>query len=231
VSADRSGGSLRPCVPRLPSLDFRRPVTAAGTSTETAVPGSLAVAVWGARRRGVHHLADGLVAHRSPSEGFGVVATRDIPAGSLLCVWGGRVVDTDRMLALPEMRRRYAVQIDDDHYLVTPLLGIGAADLVNHSCDPTALLAGADTLVARRDLVPGDEVTYDYATSDANPHHGFVCRCGAATCRGRVTGDDWLDPALQAIYGDAFSPYLLRRIRDARVELAGGADLPAVATA
>jgi uncharacterized protein len=180
------------------------------------VPGTLAIALWGARRRGMHHLAEGLVAHRSPSEGFGVVATRPIPQGSLLCVWGGRVVDTDAMLALPEMRRRYALQIDHDHYLVTPLLGIGAADLVNHSCDPTALLVGADTLVARRDLLPGDEVTYDYATSDANPHHGFVCRCGAATCRGRVTGDDWQDPALQATYGDAFSPYLLRRIRDAQ---------------
>lgn len=197
-----------------PSVEFRRPVARTGTSTETPVPGSLSVALWGARRRGMHHLAEGLVAHRSPSEGFGVVVTRPIPQGSLLCVWGGRVVGTDAMLALPEMRRRYAVQIDDDHYLVTPLLGIGAADLINHSCDPTALLVGADTLVARRDLLPGDEVTYDYATSDANPHHGFVCRCGAATCRGRVTGDDWQDPVLQETYGDAFSPYLLRRIRD-----------------
>ena len=178
--------------------------------------GSQAVALWGARRRGIHHLAAGLVAHRSPSEGLGVLVTREIPRGSLLCVWGGRVVSTGRMLELPEVRRRYAVQIDDDHYLVTPLLGIGAADLVNHSCDPTALLVGADTLVARRDLVPGDEVTYDYATSDANPHLGFTCRCDAAACRGRVTGDDWRDPTLRAAYGDAFSPYLLRRIRDER---------------
>jgi uncharacterized protein len=185
-------------------------------SAETPVSGSLAIAHWGARRRGMHHLAEGLVARRSRSEGFGVVTTRPIAKGSLLCVWGGRVVDTEAMLALPEMRRRYAVQIDDDHYLVTPLLGIGAADLINHSCDPTALLVGADTLLARRDLLPGDEVTYDYATSDANPHHGFVCRCSAATCRGRVTGDDWRHPGLQATYGEAFSPYLLRRIRDGR---------------
>lgn len=180
--------------------------------------GSLAVARWGARRRGVHHLADGLVARRSPSEGFGLVATRPIAHGDLLCVWGGRVVDTGRMLALPEVARRYALQIDDDHFLVTPLTGVGAADLVNHSCDPTAQLVGADTLVARRDLVPGDEVTYDYATSDDNPYFGFVCRCGAAVCRGLVTGDDWRDPVLQERYGEAFSPYLLRRIRELRVD-------------
>jgi hypothetical protein len=178
------------------------------------VLGSLAVARWGARRRGVHHLAAGLVARRSPSEGFGLVATRPFLRGTLLCVWGGRVVDTSRMLALPHAMRRYALQIDDDHFLVTPLLGVGAADLVNHSCDPTALLVGADTLVARRRIRPGDEITYDYATSDANAWSGFVCRCGTELCRGEVRQDDWRDPALHARYGGAFSPYLLRRIRD-----------------
>lgn len=216
MAADRSEGFGGRCVRRGSSVEFRRSAVTVDLSMETPVLGSLAVALWGARRRGIHHLVEGLAAHRSPSEGFGVLVTRDIPCGSLLCVWGGRVVDTDAMLALPDMRRRYAVQIDEDHYLVTPLLGVGAADLINHSCDPTALLAGADTLVARRDLIPGDEVTYDYATSDANPHHGFVCRCGAATCRGSVTGEDWRDPALQARYGDAFSPYLLQRIRTSR---------------
>jgi hypothetical protein len=180
------------------------------------VIGSLAVMVWGARRRGIHHLADGLVAHRSSSEGFGVLVTRPLVRGSLLCVWGGHVVDTRRMLRMPEIRRRFAVQIDDDRYLVTPLRGIGVADLVNHSCDPTAILAGADTLVARRDLVPGDEVTYDYATSDANPFLGFACRCGAADCRGSVTGEDWRDPGIQQRFGEAFSPYLLRRISEMR---------------
>jgi len=216
VAADGSRGAQDRCRRRGPSVEFRRPVRAAGTSTETPVLGSLAAIVRGVDRPGAHHLADGLVARRSPSEGYGVFATRPFPEGSLLCVWGGRVVTTARMLMLPEDRRRYAVQIDDDHYLVTPISGLGAADLVNHSCDPTAMLAGANTLVARRDLMAGDEVTYDYATSDSNPHLGFACRCAALNCRGEVTGQDWSDPRLQAEYGDAFSPYLLRRIRSSR---------------
>jgi uncharacterized protein len=188
---------------------------------ETPVIGSLAAIVRGVERRGVHHLADGLEARRSDREGYGVFATRPFVAGSLLCVWGGRVVSTARMLSLPEHRRRYAVQIDQDHYLVTPLSGLGAADLVNHACDPTAILAGANTLIARRDLVVDDEITYDYATSDANPYLGFACRCGTAACRGEVTGEDWSDPRLQADYGDAFSPYLLARIRASRAPVCG----------
>ncbi len=216
VSADRSGGSARRCVAHRTSVEFRRPTIPVGDATETPVIGSLAVMVWGARRRGIHHLADGLVAHRSASEGFGVLVTRPLARGSLLCVWGGHVVSTRRMLRMPEVRRRFALQIDDDRYLVTPLRGIGVADLVNHACDPTAVLAGADTLVARRDLVPGDEVTYDYATSDANPFLGFACRCGSPDCRGSITGEDWRDPTIQQRFGDAFSPYLLRRIAEAR---------------
>jgi hypothetical protein len=213
VSADRSGRAFRRCVGRVASLEFRRSTIAVGCHMETPVIGSLAVMVWGARRSGIHHLADGLVAHRSRSEGFGVLVTRPIAQGELLCVWGGRVVSTARMLRMHELRRRFALQIDVDQYLVTPLRGIGVADLVNHACDPTALLAGADTLVARRDLEPGDEVTYDYATSDANPYFGFACRCGAPQCRAHITGDDWQDRSLHERYGDAFSPYLLRRIR------------------
>jgi uncharacterized protein len=177
------------------------------------VLGSLSAALWGARRPGIHHLAPGLVARRSPSEGFGVFVARPVPTGETLCVWGGEIVPTSRMLGLSEGRRRFAVQVEEDLYLVTPLLGTGAADLINHSCDPSALLQGSHALVARRDLAVGEEVTYDYATSDANPHLGFVCRCGAIGCRGRVSGDDWRDPVLRERYGDAFSPHILRRIR------------------
>jgi uncharacterized protein len=221
VSVAGSEGLPGRCSATAPSVEFARPVTATGMPTETPVLGSLAAIVRGVDRPGAHHLADGLVARRSPSEGYGVFATRPVAEGSLLCVWGGRVIDTERMLTLPEDRRRYAVQIDDERYLVTPITGLGAADLVNHSCDPTALLVGTNTLVARRDLEVGDEITYDYATSDANPYLGFRCRCGADSCRSEVTGEDWADPRLQARYGDAFSPYLLRRIRAARATVDG----------
>jgi hypothetical protein len=205
----RRGGH---CAPAVLVRRFPQPGHPGRQVLETPVLGSLAAALWGARRPGIHHLAPGLVARRSASEGFGVFVDRPVLAGGLLCVWGGEVVPTWRMLNLPEGRRRFAVQVEEDLYLVTPLLGTGAADLVNHSCDPTAILRGSHTLVARRDLVAGEEITYDYATSDANPHLGFVCRCGTAACRGSVSGDDWRDPELQARYGTAFSPHILRRI-------------------
>jgi hypothetical protein len=56
--------------------------------------------------------------------------------------------------------------------------------------------------VARRDILPGEEITYDYATSEAHPwwKEKWVCQCGADNCRGVITGRDCLDPAFQERY-------------------------------
>jgi hypothetical protein len=42
------------------------------------------------------------------------------------------------------------------------------------------------------------------------------CACGAASCRGVVTGQDWRRPELQRRYGDYMSWYLQRKIRRGR---------------
>ena len=38
------------------------------------------------------------------------------------------------------------------------------------------------------------------------------CLCGAASCRGKITGGDWMVPDLQLRYRGYFSPYLSNRI-------------------
>jgi hypothetical protein len=66
--------------------------------------------------------------------------------------------------------------------------------------------------VALRDIRAGEEVCFDYATSDGSPYDEFECHCGAKACRSHVTGDDWKLPAVQARYAGHFSPYLQARI-------------------
>ncbi|WP_432987337.1 SET domain-containing protein-lysine N-methyltransferase [Dactylosporangium sp. CA-233914] len=54
----------------------------------------------------------------------------------------------------------------------------------NHGCDPSLWWSGPYTLVARRDIAAGEELTNDYATSTADPgfrmpvrvRHGAVPR-------------------------------------------------------
>jgi uncharacterized protein len=87
----------------------------------------------------------------------------------------------------------------------------------NHSCDPNLWWANAYTLVARRPIGTGEEVTSDYATSTAVAGFAMACACGSSLCRGVITGEDWRLPELQARYGDHWVPVLLARIRQAGV--------------
>ncbi len=85
---------------------------------------------------------------------------------------------------------------------------------INHSCDPNLWFVDQVTLVARKPILPGTEVTIDYCTEYSNPEWGFreTCKCGSKWCRKMVTGNDWMLPALQKRYSGHFIPYLNKKI-------------------
>jgi hypothetical protein len=142
--------------------------------------------------------------------GHGVFALQRVKAGELLVVWGGEIVTGERLAEMPAEEHRLCVQVEEDLYLWTT--HEGPADWVNHSCDPNSGLVGQIGLVALRDIDPGEEICFDYATTDGSGYDEFECHCGALECRGRVTGEDWRRPELQTRYRGQFSPYLQRRI-------------------
>jgi hypothetical protein len=128
---------------------------------------------------------------RSAIEGSGLFATRPIPAGTVVARLSGRVVSTAELRQLLDVATDYVdtIGIDDDQHLVLPPgqpIHFG-----NHSCDPSMWHVDAYTLAARRDLAVGAELTVDYASQTTESAFRMDCRCGAATCRGVITGDDW----------------------------------------
>jgi hypothetical protein len=63
---------------------------------------------------------------------------------------------------------------------------------INHSCNASVWFhATENKFLARRDIKEGEEITYDYGTTECNPKWGMDCLCGLPCCRGRITGDDW----------------------------------------
>jgi hypothetical protein len=67
--------------------------------------------------------------------------------------------------------------------------------------------------VALREITVGEEVTFDYATCMTASFGDFDCLCGAANCRGRITGEDWKLPELQTRLRGYFQPYIEAKIR------------------
>lgn len=84
---------------------------------------------------------------------------------------------------------------------------------VNHSCDGNTWYEGDDLIVARRTIMKGEEITYDYALTDSHPYLRIPkCLCGISKCRSAVTGEDWKILELQQRYKGHFLPYLEKKI-------------------
>ena len=70
---------------------------------------------------------------------------------------------------------------------------------MNHRCDPNTGWLDDETMIATRDIQCGEELTYDYATSeiDGTFRPSWRCKCGDYGCRGIITAADCLDSDLQ----------------------------------
>lgn len=153
--------------------------------------------------------------------GRGVYARELIRRGELLVVFAGSALEARDIPTLTPDQRRLLLQVEEDVYLLSNVEGW--ADWVNHCCDPNAGLRGQVTLVAMRDIEAGEEICYDYAMSDGSSYDAFDCLCSAATCRQRVSGDDWMKEELWERYRGYFSPYLWARIERLRAARAAAA--------
>lgn len=147
--------------------------------------------------------------------GHGVFAVEPIVKNEMVAVWGGEVLTSTQVALLPEDRRRLVLQVDEDQFLYSTREG--PADWVNHSCDPNCGIRGQVTLVAIRDIEPGEELCFDYAMSESNAFEEFACRCGTPQCRGTLSREDWRRPDLRLRYRGEdftfFSAYLERWIQ------------------
>jgi hypothetical protein len=160
-----------------------------------------------------HYLSAKLEARGNPAKGScGVFSITEIQKGELLAAWGGIVVSYQELLRLQPYQQHQAIQVEEGLHLA-PYGASEPADCINHSCNPNSHLDGQICLKASRDVAPGEEICFDYATSDSTPYDEFYCACGEANCRGKITATDWKLPELWQQYGEHFSPYLLARIQ------------------
>ena len=157
-------------------------------------------------------------AREIPPKGFGSFAVSPIPVGTIIATFGGTIVNRPNFETYPLEQRSRSIQIDVNQFVLGPKLR-EPGDSINHSCLPNCGMRNATQLIAMREIAVGEELTYDYATSDTSDYDEFECACGSDRCRRQITGDDWKLPDLQSRYQNMFSPYVQRKIdatREAR---------------
>src|SRR5215475_6693053 len=161
----------------------------------------------------------------SSINGRGAFAIAPISAGSVVTVWEHCIVTADDLPAEPQ--GEVYPRADGGYVWLPPNDPESAEYFLNHSCDPNVWMTNEVTLVSRRDIARGEELTADYALWELDPNWvaKWRCRCGASICRGAVTGRDWESPELQRRYGDHFHPLLNARIAGRNHTQAAAEDL------
>jgi uncharacterized protein len=153
---------------------------------------------------------DGLHVGTSLIHGQGVFTSRSIEAGAAVIRWGGTVF-TGADLRAGRVQQHTYVGIGRDLYLGNPKDGEpGLDDFMNHSCNGNLWMSDEVTLIARHDVLAGQELTADYALWLNLPDYRMKtpCNCGSELCRHVITGLDWQLPALQGRYVGHFSPFI-----------------------
>jgi hypothetical protein len=160
----------------------------------------------------------------SPIHGRGMFAVAPINQSEVVTIWGGTLLLTEEELAAANAADYVWATIGEGLYLARPHDPDreDLTDLINHSCDPNVWMQDEVTLVARRDIPVGQELTIDYAMFEADEDWvaPWKCRCGSELCRGGHSGRAWRRIELQERYGRHFSPFICARIDRLRASMA-----------
>ena len=96
---------------------------------------------------------------------------------------------------------RYTIQIGIQRHLTCPVIRKTNDDLdycwqyLNHSCEPNGYLNQVDvSFRALRDIEPGEEINFNYLTTESEMALPFICLCGSPKCFGLIKGHDFLTP-------------------------------------
>ena len=120
----------------------------------------------------------------------GVFATEDIRSGSVIFHLRGTVSTRPT---------KYTIQLGEERHLEAPPFRKASDKLdycwkyLNHSCAPNGYINAAELIfLALRDIAMGEEITFNYLSTETEMDVPFNCRCGSANCFGFIQGRNFL---------------------------------------
>lgn len=120
----------------------------------------------------------------------GLFARKDIIAGAVIFHMKG---------IISSRPNKYSVQLGPDQHIDFPTVRKPNDDLdyawqfLNHSCEPNGYVnADEYSFCALRNIRKGEEITFNYLTTEYELATPFRCDCGAAKCFGFIRGNKFL---------------------------------------
>jgi SET domain len=96
---------------------------------------------------------------------------------------------------------------DDSHITLVPEF----LQYINHSCSPNMFFDTSNMqLLCLRRIVPGDQFTFFYPSTEWQMAQPFECRCGTAACIGQIAGASQIDR--EVLSGYKLTDYILSKL-------------------
>ncbi len=127
-------------------------------------------------------------------QGFkGILAKENISKDSVIfCLKG----------TISRRRTKYTIQLDSNRHLAFPAIRKPSDhsdyswQYLNHDCEPNGYVNTAElTFRALRDIAAGEEITFNYLTTESEMAVPFNCGCGSTNCFGFIRGRNFLTGA------------------------------------
>ncbi len=160
------------------------------------------------------YLSPKTIVKESPIQGRGLFARSFIAKGEIVCIKGGHIFNRETLREVQPTLGPAEIQIGENLF-IGPLTADereGSMIFSNHSCDPNISMQGQIVFVAMRDILAGEELTHDWATTDDDDYE-MPCNCGAPNCRKTITGKDWRRKDLQEKYAGYLAWHVREKIK------------------
>ena len=158
---------------------------------------------------------------KTKNTGLGLFAVNSIQKGEVIWSRDGLVSRHYTKEELSTLDPKYALLSYWDGVAFT-IDQNDPGNYMNHSCTPNTWWSD-DALIARHILNSGDEITYDYSSTDIygiNGSDSLLCRCGSPQCRTTIYSDDLLRlKRLRFIYRNHLPSYTKKWLSDHGFEI------------
>jgi uncharacterized protein len=134
--------------------------------------------------------------------GKGIFAKVNLKKGNVIFAWEGRKKKGN----FPWYVGDRWLQVQDDEW-IAPLRS-NPGWYINHSCNPNSGIKNSIKIVAIKNIRRGEEVTYDYSTSESEDNWYLKCHCNSKNCRHIIRSYKFLSAELKLKYSDFISEYL-----------------------
>jgi hypothetical protein len=139
-------------------------------------------------------------AYSHPVLGNGVRACRDIKENTV-------IIRIDLSKATYTEKTKYTIHVGNDRHI----LDTGIIKWLNHSCSPTVRFSVSDSatleLITTRALTKGEDIVFDYETTEEEMIEPFFCKCGSAQCKGLIRGNKFRNSELDEISDSSLSSW------------------------